>query len=146
MICLLFVHQLFQYWYLTFGEFCGCYIFVELCYFQFGLKCIYFFWSVNNLFLDGYYIFINYVILNMSWRLEVYVLLSRCKELIFIWILYLILSGLKWIMSYSCQFNMTCFLSVSSESGHVNCFINRLGYGWRVMTWLLNGLGSSWGI
>ena len=48
-----------------------CYIFVELCYFELGLKCMHFFWDVNNLFLNGWYyimdlIFIKYfyVILN----------------------------------------------------------------------------------
>ena len=38
---------------------------------------------------------LDYVILNVSWRLEVYALLSGCKELISIWMSYLILSGLK---------------------------------------------------
>ena len=57
--------------YLTFGEFCECYIFVELRYFEFGLKCMHFFWDIKNLFLDGWYyiidlIFIKYfnIILN----------------------------------------------------------------------------------
>jgi len=46
-------------------------LFVELCYFEFGFKCMHFFWNVKNLFLDWWYyimdlIFIKYfdVILN----------------------------------------------------------------------------------
>ena len=37
----------------------GYYIFVELCYFEFGLKCMHFFWGVKNLFLNRYYIFVE---------------------------------------------------------------------------------------
>ena len=29
------------------------------CYFEFGLKCMHFFWSVKNLFLDECYIFVE---------------------------------------------------------------------------------------
>ena len=47
--------------YLTFGEFCECYIFVELRYFEFGLKCMHFFWDVKNLFLDGWYYIIDLI-------------------------------------------------------------------------------------
>ena len=44
------LQQLFQYWYFAFGKFCGCYILVELCYCEFGLKCIHFFRNVKGLF------------------------------------------------------------------------------------------------
>ena len=30
-----------------------------LNYFEFGLKCMHFFWDVKNLFLDRYYIFVE---------------------------------------------------------------------------------------
>ena len=45
--------------YLTLGELCGCYIFIKLFYFEFGLKCMHFFWDVNYLFLDRYYVFVE---------------------------------------------------------------------------------------
>ena len=51
-------------------QFTGCYnsfnintwhlmSFTEKCNFEFGLKCMYLFWDVKNLFLDGYYIFVD---------------------------------------------------------------------------------------
>ena len=63
---------------------------------------------------------LNYVILDEGRRLEVYASLSGCKELISIWILYLILSGLKWVVPYSCQPNTTRLLSVPRGLGLVN--------------------------
>ena len=60
----------------------------------------------------------------MGWKLEVYTLLLGCKkENIYIyiyisrWILYLILSRLKWVVSHSHQPNTTRLLSVLSGFG-----------------------------
>ena len=35
---------------------------------------MHFFWSVKNLFLNECYILLNYIILNVGWRLEAYAL------------------------------------------------------------------------
>ena len=59
----------------------------------------------------------------MGWKLEVYTLFLGCKKkyiYIYRWMLYLILSRLKWNVLHSCQPNTNRLLSVLSELGQVN--------------------------
>ena len=65
------------------------------------------------IFLMNVIFLLNYIILNVSWRLEVYALL-------FGMLLYLILCRLKWVVLHSCQPNMIRLLSVSNGLGQVN--------------------------
>ena len=68
-----------------------CYIFVDLYYFECGLKT----WSICTTFWD-------------------------VKKIISRWMLYLILCMLKWVVLHSCQLNTTHLLSVSNGLSQVN--------------------------
>ena len=106
--------------YYIFIELCY-FISVKLCYFEFGLKCMYFFWSVKNLFLDECYIFIELYYFECGLKTwSVCTNFWDVKKIIFRWMLYLILCRLKWVVLHSCQPNTTCLLSVSNELVQVN--------------------------
>ena len=97
------------------------FFFVKLSYFEFGLKCIHFFWSVKNLF-SRWMLYFCWTILFWMWveDLKCMHCFLGCKKIISRWILYLILCRLKWVVLHSCQPNTTCLLSVSNGLGQVN--------------------------
>ena len=79
------------------------------CYFEFGLKCMHFFWSVkNSYFLDVCYIFIE--LYYFECRLKTWSVCTAfwdVKKIIYGWMLYLILCRLKWVVLHLCQPEMT---------------------------------------
>ena len=106
--------------YYIFVELCY-FIFVKLCYFEFRLKCMHFFWSVKNLFLYECYIFVELYYFECglkSW--SACTTFWDVKKIISRWMLYLILCRLKWVVLHSCQPNMTRLLSVLNGLGQVN--------------------------
>ena len=106
---------------LIFVELCY-FIFVKLCYFEYWLKCMHFFWFVKNLFLDECYIFVELYYFECglkTWSVCI-AFWDVKKKIISRWMLYLILWWLKWVMLHSCQPNTTRLLSASNGLGQVN--------------------------
>ena len=92
------------------------FFFVKLSYFEFGLKCMHFFWSIKNLF-SRWMLYFCWTILFWMW-VEIWSVCTafwnvKKKKIISIWMLYLILCRLKWIVFYSCQPNTIRLLSMS---------------------------------
>ena len=91
------------------------------CYFEFGLKCMHFFWSLKNLFLDECYIFVELYYFECGLKTwSVCTTFWDVKKVISRWMLYIILYRLKWVVLHSCQPNTTRLLSMSNGLGQVN--------------------------
>ena len=105
---------------LLFFELCY-FIFVKLSYFEFGLKCMHFFWSVKNLF-SRKMLYFCWIILFWIWVKDLKCMhcFLGCKKIISRWMLYLILCKLKWVVLHSCQPNTTSLLSVLNGLGQAN--------------------------
>ena len=96
------------------------YFLLNYCILNLGWS-VHLFWSVKNLFIDECYIFVELYYFEYGLKIwSICTVFWNVKKIISRWMLYLILCRLKWVVLHSCQPNTTRLLSVPNGLGQVN--------------------------